>query len=184
MTSNVSSFVCFGTEGDYFSPYCTHSVAQVVVCHVFLCVVRIVAPQLCDTILMEEELLHSPRLPDSFTCIAPDTPVHEACFSHVPIMRNAIFLAIQMLAYYFNHIHLLRKQWQRSNCDGYLAKIVVNITRSRFCRLYVRRYWKLLTIVLLEIYTIRQAEFPGLIVHVVASDRHNNSYNKDSHLDL
>ena len=44
MTSNVSSFVCFGTEGDYFSPYCAY--AQVVVCHVYLCVVRIVAPQL------------------------------------------------------------------------------------------------------------------------------------------
>ena len=24
MTSNVSSFVCFGTEGDYFSPSCIH----------------------------------------------------------------------------------------------------------------------------------------------------------------
>ena len=46
MTSNVSSFVCFGTDGDYFSPYCTHGIAQVVVCHVFLCVVHIVAPQL------------------------------------------------------------------------------------------------------------------------------------------
>ena len=45
-------------------------------------------------------------------------------------------------------------------------------------------YWKPLTIVLLEIYTICQAEFPGLIVHMVASNRHNKSYNKGSHLDL
>ena len=43
ITSSVLSFVCLGTEGDYFSPYCIHGVAQVVVCHVFLCVVRIVA---------------------------------------------------------------------------------------------------------------------------------------------
>ena len=33
---------------------------------------------LCDTISMEEELLHCPRLPDSSTWIVPDTPVRKA----------------------------------------------------------------------------------------------------------
>ena len=120
---------------------------------------------LCDTILMEEELLHFPRLPNSFTWIAPDTPVREACSSLVPMMRNATFLVIQMLAYHFNHLCLLHKQRQQSDRGSYLAKMVVNISCSCFCRLYMCRQWKLLTIVLLKIYTIHQAEFPGLIVH-------------------
>ena len=62
ITSNVSSFVCFGTEGDYFSPYCAHGIAQVVVCHVFLCVVRIVAPQLsCVTRFRWRKSCYTPQ---------------------------------------------------------------------------------------------------------------------------
>ena len=82
MTSNVSSFVCFGTEGDYFSPYCTHSVAHIVCSlpRVSLCSAYCSSTTfLCDAILMGKELLHSPRWPDSPTWIAPDTPVREAC---------------------------------------------------------------------------------------------------------
>ena len=63
MTSNVSSFVCFGTEGNYFSPYYTHSIAQVVVCHVFQCVVRIVAPQLsCVTRFCRGRVVTLPKI--------------------------------------------------------------------------------------------------------------------------
>ena len=50
---------------------------------VFLCVVRHFSftAFLCDTISMVEEFLHSPRLPNSPTWIAPDAPLHEACSS-------------------------------------------------------------------------------------------------------
>ena len=139
---------------------------------------------LCDMISMEEDLLHFPKLPDSFTWIGPDTPVHEASSSRVPMMRSVPFFVIQMLAYYFNHLCLLHKQRQWSNRGGCLAKdSCKHITQPLLQVIHVS-ILETLTIVLLEIYTIRQAEFPGLIVHVVASDRCNSSYTKDSHLDL
>ena len=58
-------------------------VAHIVVCHVYLCVVQHCSSTtfLCGMIAMEEELLHSPRLPHSPTWIVPDTPVREVCFS-------------------------------------------------------------------------------------------------------
>ena len=139
---------------------------------------------LCGTILMEEELLHSPSLPDSLTWIALDTSVHEAYSSHVPMMRNATFLAIQMLAYYFNHLRLLHKQRQRSNCGGYLAKDSCKHMTQPLLQVIHVSILEPLTIVLLEVYMIRQAEFPGLIVHTVPSNRRNNSYTKGSHLHL
>ena len=119
MTSNVSSFVCFGTEGDYFSPYCTYGVAQVVVCHVFLCVVRIIAPQLsCVT-----------RFQWSKTCCTTrvarhphlDRSRYSSARSMFQLTGNAAFLAIRMLAYYFNHYRQLCKQRRWSDRDGYLV---------------------------------------------------------------
>ena len=62
MSSNVSPFVCFDTEGDYFSPSCAHTVAQVVVCHVFRCVVCIVPPSLsCATRFRWRKSCYTPQ---------------------------------------------------------------------------------------------------------------------------
>ena len=108
-------FVCFGTEGDYFSPHCAHGIAQVAVCHVFLCVVHIVSPPfLCDTISMEEELLHSPRLPGSPTCIAPDTPERKVCSNR----RGMQPLAISDVDLLLQSSPRLRKQRQRNDHGG------------------------------------------------------------------
>ena len=83
MTSNVSSFVCFGTEGDYFSPYCAHGIAQVVVCHVFLCVVRIVAPQLsCVTRFRWRKSCYTPQ--DCQTAPLGSLQIPQ-CVKRVPI---------------------------------------------------------------------------------------------------
>ena len=107
LTSNVSSFVCFGTGVSFltflrqlfsFVGISTCGVAHIVVCHMFLCVLYHYSftTFLCDTISMEEELLHSPRLPHSPTWIVPDT---LQCAKCVSMMRNVAFLAIRMLAY-------------------------------------------------------------------------------------
>ena len=107
MTSNVSSLVCFGTEGDCFSPYCTHSLARLSC--VSLCSAYCSSTTFwCDTISMDEKLLYFPRLPDSPTWIAPDTPVCEACFN-----EECIIFSDLDAGYYFNHL---------SDHSGYLAK--------------------------------------------------------------
>ena len=125
ITSNVSSFVCLGTEGDYFSPYCIHGVEQVV-CHEFLCVVRIVAHDI--------PVWHN--FNEGKSCCTPQDCLTAPLGSLqilqcLPMTRNVAFLVIRTPAYYFNHLHLLHKQQQRSNCGGYL---VINIARSLFCR--------------------------------------------------
>ena len=98
MTSNVSPLVCFGTEGDSFSPYCTHGIAQVVVCHVFRCVVRIVKlhnfPVRHDfdggRVVTLPKIARQPHLDHSRSSSAR---------SVFQLTRNAVFLAIWTLAY-------------------------------------------------------------------------------------
>ena len=61
----------------------SYSAGATVVYHVFLCIVHHFssAAFLCDMISIEEEFLHSPRLPDGLTLTAPDTPVCKTCSS-------------------------------------------------------------------------------------------------------
>ena len=127
MTSNVSSFVCFSTDGAYFLPSRPHffvwinacDVLHVVVCHVLLCAVCHCssATFLCDIILMEE----SSCIPQDClivpTWIAPDTPVRKACSSdeecsHFSDSDIGLLLCLCLLC----------KQRQQSDCGGYLSK--------------------------------------------------------------
>ena len=98
--------------------------AQVVVCHVFLCVVRIVAPQLsCVTRFRCRKSCCTPQ--DCPTALLGSLHyLHRSKYSSVRSVfqwRGTVFLAIRTLAYYFNHLYLLHRQWQRSNHCVYLA---------------------------------------------------------------
>ena len=107
----IINFVCFGTEGDYFSLHCNAgcSLSLVSLCSAYCGSITF----LCDTISMEEELLHSPRL---------DRSRYSSAWSVFQLTRNVAFLAIWTLAYYFKHLRWLHKQRQWSNRGGYLAK--------------------------------------------------------------
>ena len=102
-----------------------------VVYHVFLCIVRHFSYTafLCDTISMEEELLYSPRLPDSPTWIAADTPVRKVCSSgeKCGLFSDSSIIDMIYMRRYGSPIPLGRSKVMRS---AYLGSQVSSTTLS------------------------------------------------------